>query len=185
MKLSKIGKKGQNASGIANTLIIVVLALLAYSLLGGNTNFLGTATAPGGVSGTGGGTTTVNVVGDKACASTTVSLPNTNALARGTAPNQFTRLFLNSDKGRVDKGQVADAGTLRRADPRRGLRLGEGAAGATRAADPKDMIEIIANGPTEGRTIPLLDPTIILSAKSGGWTCRTSPFAIYQTIKEQ
>ena len=92
---------------------MVVLALLAYSLLGGNTNFLGgTQAAAGGVSGAGGGTTTVNMVGDKACASTTVSLPNTNALARGTAPVQFTRVFLNNDKGRIDKGQVADAGTL-------------------------------------------------------------------------
>lgn len=113
MKLSKLGKRGQSSTGFVNLVIAGVAVLLLLNLAGVNTNFFGgTQSAAGGVSAGGGGTTILKVEGDKACASTTVSLPNTNALARGTAPDQYTRLFLNNEKRRVDKGQIADAGTI-------------------------------------------------------------------------
>ncbi len=118
MKLSKTGKKGQASTGFVNLVIAGVAVLLLLNLAGVNTNFFGgTQATAGGVSAAGGGTTTVNVVGDKACASTTVTFANTNALARGTAPTEYTRVFLDGKDAngvvkRTDKSYVAEGGTL-------------------------------------------------------------------------
>ncbi|MBI4029315.1 MAG: hypothetical protein HY376_03035 [Candidatus Blackburnbacteria bacterium] len=113
MKLRQIGKKGAaNASGLFMMLTIALVAVLLFKSLGGNTNVLGGTQAAGGVAGgTGGGDTVIKVEGAKpACATTTVTVDNTNALTRGTSPGEYTRIFLVNG-ARQDLGQFAEGGT--------------------------------------------------------------------------